>query len=147
MHEIIYEADTPAGKTFDVILLFTIIASVMVAVLESVKSLGTSYGTLLRTLEWIFTIIFTIEYFARIISIGRPLKYMTSFLGIIDLLSIIPTYLSLIMTGAQSLIIIRAIRLLRVYRVLKLTRHVKEANVLLKALRSGRFKITVFYLL
>lgn len=144
MHEIIYEADTPAGKTFDVILLFTIIASVMVAVLESVKSVGTSYGTLLRTLEWIFTIIFTIEYFARIISIGRPVKYMTSFLGIIDLLSIIPTYLSLILTGAQSLIIIRAIRLLRVYRVLKLTRHVKEANVLVKALRSGRFKITVF---
>ncbi len=144
MHEIIYEADTPAGKTFDVILLFTIIASVMVAVLESVKSVATSYGTLLRTLEWIFTIIFTIEYFARIISIGRPLKYMTSFLGIIDLLSIIPTYLSLILTGAQSLIIIRAIRLLRVYRILKLTRHVKEANVLVKALRSGRFKITVF---
>jgi voltage-gated potassium channel len=144
MHEVIFEADTPGGKAFDVALLIAIIASVLAAMLESIHSVNYYIGRELRIMEWAFTIIFTIEYFARILSIGRPLKYMTSFLGIIDLMSIIPTYLSLVLTGAQSLIIIRAIRLLRVYRILKLSRHLTEANVLIKALRSGRFKITVF---
>jgi voltage-gated potassium channel len=144
LYEIIFEADTPGGKAFDVALLIAIVLSVLAAMLESVDSIAIRIGRELRLLEWFFTILFTIEYFARIVTIGRPVKYMSSFLGIIDFLSIAPTYLSLIFAGAQSLIIIRAIRLLRVYRVLKLVRHVTEANVLIKALKAGQFKITVF---
>ncbi len=144
MHEIIFEADTAAGKAFDVILLILILSSVTAVMLESVVSIEAEHGTLLRILEWTFTILFTVEYLARIICIGKPFKYIFSFLGIVDLLAVIPTYLSLFVSGTRFLIVIRTIRLLRVFRIFKLARYISEGNVLLHALRASRYKITVF---
>lgn len=144
MHEIIFESDTRAGKLFDVALLWAILFSVVAVMLESVKDIEALYGNVLRNVEWFFTILFTVEYIARIISVGRPLKYMTSFLGIIDLLAIIPTYLSLFVAGAQFFLVLRTIRLLRVFRIFKLARFLGEADVLRRALKASRFKITVF---
>lgn len=144
LHEIIFEADTPLGKLFDIILLIAILLSVLSVMLESVKDIYVKYGTQLYLLEWTFTIIFTVEYIARIIAVTRPKKYIFSFFGIIDLLSILPAYLSLVFVGAQSLLVIRSLRLLRVFRVLKLGRFLGEANQLRNALRSSRPKIIVF---
>lgn len=144
LHEIIFEADTAAGKTFDVFLLIFIICSVLTVMFESVESVKASYGQILRFLEWMFTVIFTIEYIARIITIGRPLKYVFSFLGIIDLLAVAPTYLSLFIGGSHFLMVIRTVRLLRVFRIFKLARYLSEADVLITALKASRYKITVF---
>lgn len=144
LHEIIFEADTTAGKAFDVALLVSILLSVLAVMLESVDSLRVDYGFELRAVEWFFTILFTIEYFARIIVIKRPSKYIFSFLGIVDLISVIPTYLSLIILGSQSLLVIRVIRLLRVFRIFKLSRYMGEAKIISKALSASRQKITVF---
>lgn len=144
MHEIIYEADTPAGKTFDVVLLVLILLSVFAVVLESVDGLRADYGRLLRGIEWGLTILFSIEYILRMISIGRPRRYVLSGLGIIDLMAIVPTYLSIFFTGGQSLLVIRALRLLRVFRVLKLARFVGEASMLGQAMRASARKIIVF---
>jgi voltage-gated potassium channel len=144
LHEVIFEADTPAGKAFDVVLLVLIVASVLAVVLESVTSIREHYGSLLRGFEWLVTILFTIEYVLRLYSVGRPLSYARSFFGVVDLLAILPTYLSLVFTGAQSLLVIRALRLLRVFRVLKLVRFVGEAAQLREALRASARKITIF---
>lgn len=144
MHEIIFEADTREGKLFDVVLLIMILLSVAVVMMDSVIPLQASYGDYFYYIEWGLTVLFTIEYFARIISIKKPIKYIFSFYGIIDLISIIPTYLGLFITGASSLAAIRSIRLLRVFRILKLARYLKEANVLKNALISSRPKIIVF---
>lgn len=144
VHEIIFEADTPMGKLFDVALLWMIIASVLVVMLESVEAIRLSYGWWLDFFEWTFTILFTIEYILRIVSIRRPIQYIWSFFGLVDLVSIIPTYLSLVFAGSHYLLVIRILRLLRVFRILKLVRHVKEARLLLAALRSSRAKLTVF---
>lgn len=144
LHEVIFEADTPTGKVFDVALLISIGLSVLAVMLESVESIALRYGHVLRTLEWIFTILFTIEYLLRIISVKRPLGYIFSFLGIVDLLAILPTYLSLLFVGTQALIIFRAIRLLRIFRVFKLARYLKEGKIISLALKASRFKITVF---
>lgn len=144
LHEVIYEADTKAGKYFDIILLVAILLSVATVMLESVNSIEVIYGAELRIIEWIFTIIFTLEYMARLISIGKPLKYVFSFYGIIDLISIIPTYLGIFILGSHTLAIIRSIRLLRVFRILKLAQFIGEANVLIKALKASRPKIVVF---
>lgn len=144
LHEIIYEADTPEGKLFDVILLITIIASVLLVMMESVKSIDTKYHTFLHISEWVITILFSIEYTARIISVKKPIKYITSFYGIIDLLSTIPKYLSFFFFGTQSLIALRALRLLRVFRILKLARYISESNNFIKALKKSRAKIAVF---
>jgi len=144
LHEIIFEADTPAGKAFDVALLVAIVLSVLAVCLESVESIKSSYGQVLNIFEWAFTIMFTIEYIARIISIRRPALYIFSFFGIVDLLSIAPTYLSVFFTGAQSLLVIRSIRLLRVFRVFKLVRFLGEASQLAQALKASRAKIIVF---
>lgn len=144
LHEIIFEADTPAGKLFDILLLLAILLSVVAVMLETVEAIGVDYGPQLRTLEWIFTILFTIEYVVRIICVKRPWKYVTSFYGIIDLLAVIPTYLSLVVAGTHSLIVIRAVRLLRVFRILKLARYLGEAAVLMRALRASKPKIIVF---
>lgn len=141
---IIFESDTYAGKLFDVILLIAILLSVVAVMLESVGSIKADHGELLYIIEWVFTVIFTIEYVARIIIIDKPWKYITSFFGLIDLLSIIPTYLGLILVGAHSLLVIRSIRLLRVFRVLKMMRFLGEASYLTGALRASRAKITVF---
>ena len=144
LHEIIFEADTKAGKAFDVALLIVIVASVAAVMLESVTSVREDYGRSLRTFEWVVTGLFTIEYVLRIYSVGRPLKYVISFFGVVDLLSILPTYLSLFFAGSQSLLVIRALRLLRVFRVLKLVHFVGEATELRAALRASVRKIIVF---
>lgn len=144
VHEVVFEADTPSGKFFDVFLLFAIILSVIVVMLESVPSIKGEYKDALIVIEWAFTIIFTIEYVLRVISIGKPLKYIFSFYGMIDLLSTIPTYLSLFFAGSHGLLILRTLRLMRVFRVLKLTRFVGESNNLRAAMKHSWPKITVF---
>ena len=144
LHEIIFEADTRAGKWFDITLLILIILSVAAVMLESVPSIDLLYGEELRILEWIFTILFTLEYIARLVSTGKPLKYVFSFYGIIDFVSIMPTYLGIFITGTHTLSIIRSIRLLRVFRIMKLARFIGEADVLIKALKASRAKIVVF---
>ncbi len=144
LHEIIYEADTRQGKLFDVILLIAIIASIILVMLESVDSFDTKYHSQLYIGEWIITILFTIEYILRIISIKKPSHYIFSFYGIIDLLSTIPIYLSFIFAGSQGLVALRALRLLRVFRILKLARYIGASNKLLLALKASRAKIAVF---
>ncbi len=144
MHEIIFEADTPLGKAFDVALLVAIVLSVAAVLLESVASIRAQYGPLLRGIEWVFTILFTIEYILRLASVGRPMRYAVSFFGIVDLLAIVPTYLSFFIAGSQSLLVIRALRLLRVFRVLKLAHFLGEAHLLYAALRASSRKIVVF---
>jgi len=143
-YEIIFEHDTPAGKAFDVALILVIVASVIVVMLESVQPVRAEHGALLRTLEWGFTILFTLEYALRLWCVDRPLRYARSFFGVVDLLAILPTYLSLVFPGGQALLSVRALRLLRVFRVLKLAHHVSEARVLMRALGQSRDKITVF---
>ena len=144
LYEIIYEADTQAGKAFDVVLLFLIVASVVLVMLESVPSIDIQYHGPLNIAEWIITILFSVEYVLRILIVKRPWKYVISFYGIVDLLSILPKYISLLIGGAQGLAVLRAIRLLRVFRVLKLTRYIGESRYLLLALRKSRPKIMVF---
>lgn len=144
LHEVIFEADTPAGKGFDVGLLVAILASVLVVILESVSWVRAEWGFVLRGLEWTFTILFTVEYVLRLLAVERPGLYARSFFGIVDLLAIVPTYLSVLLPGTQSLLVIRMLRLLRIFRIFKLGRYVGEADVLAKALRSSRPKILVF---
>jgi len=144
LHEIIYEADTPIGKLFDVILLIAILASIVLVMLESVESIDNKYHVLLDISEWIITILFSIEYIARIVVVKKPIKYITSFYGIIDLLSTIPKYLSLLLVGSHSLVAFRALRLLRVFRILKLTRYIGESTNFVRALKTSRAKIAVF---
>jgi voltage-gated potassium channel len=146
LHEVIFEADTPSGKAFDVVLLLAIVLSVTAVVLDSVTEVRERYGNLLRAAEWVFTVLFTIEYVFRLITVRRPLRYATSFLGIVDLLAVLPTYLSLFVTGTQSLLVIRALRLLRIFRVFKVARYLHEMTSLINALRNSRFKIAVFLL-
>lgn len=144
LYKIIFEAETPGGKAFDVALLVAIVVSVVAVMLESVAGIRARYGSQLRAIEWALTILFTIEYFLRLICVGKPRRYAFSFFGIVDLLAIVPTYMSVIFAGAQSLLIIRAIRLLRVFRVLKLAHFVGEASMLRAALRASSRKIVVF---
>ena len=144
MHEIIFEADTPTGKAFDVALLVAIVLSVLAVVLESVEAIDVRFGTLLRAAEWFFTVLFTIEYVLRLISVRRPAAYAMSFLGVVDLLAVLPTYLSVFVPGSHSLLVIRALRLLRIFRVFKVTRYVGEVTALVSAIRATRAKITVF---
>lgn len=144
VHVVIFEADTPPGKAFDVGLITLIVLSVLVVMLESVDSIQLKHGILLRNAEWFFTIAFTIEYILRLVSVDRPLKYAYSFFGVVDLLAIVPTYLSVLIPGTQFLLVIRLLRILRVFRVLKLAKYIMEADVLKTALVSSRRKITVF---
>jgi len=146
LHEIIFEADTPKGKVFDVALIFLIILSVTIVMLETVKSIDLKFHTLFKVLEWIFTIIFTIEYILRLHVTRRPMKYATSFFGIIDLVAILPSFLGLFLIGSQieSLLIIRALRLLRVFRVLKMVSFLRHGKIILVALRQSAPKILVF---
>lgn len=144
LFEIIFESDTPAGRLFDLALLWCILISVATVLLESIDDLNLQYGTLFRALEWSFTLLFTIEYILRILCVQRPKAYIFSFFGIIDFMAIIPTYLSLFVPGAQYLLVVRIVRLLRVFRILRLFSFVKEAQVVLLALRASLPKITVF---
>lgn len=142
---VIFEAETPRGKLFDIVLLWTIIVSVFAVILESVESIRAQYGGFLIFLEWIFTILFTVEYALRLYCVRKPMDYARSFLGIIDLLAILPTYLSTFLhPGASSLLVIRALRLLRVFRVLKLAHLLDEYTILLKSLRASLHKMAVF---
>ena len=145
VHDIIFGHETPAGKAFDLILLFAIISSVAVLMLDSIEELNKDYGALLNGLEWMFTGFFTIEYILRIMTAKRPKVYVKSFFGIIDLISIIPTYLGLFMIGSHYLQIIRTFRLLRIFRILGLSSYVGQANVLAEALKASRQKIIVFF--
>jgi voltage-gated potassium channel len=144
LHEIIFEADTPAGKAFDVALLVAILLSVLSVSLETVEGVDTRYHGLLMTAEWLFTILFTIEYVLRLICVRKPRRYALSFYGIIDLLAILPTYLSVLVPGAQQFMVIRALRLLRAFRIFKLGRYLTEATALREAIWASRAKITVF---
>lgn len=148
LFEIIFEAETPTGKLFDIGLLWAIIFSVVAVVLESVESIAINHGGLLTGVEWFFTIIFTIEYALRLYSVKRPMSYAFSFLGLIDLLAIMPTYLdSFLLDGASSLMVIRALRLLRVFRVLKLGHLLNEYTMLQKSLKASLNKMVVFLLI
>lgn len=146
IHEIIFEAETPWGKRFDVVLMIFIFASVGVVMAESIKEYDQVYHEEIIFLEWFFTIVFTIEYGLRLYSVKRPLAYATSFFGVIDLVSILPTYIALLLpeTTLGYLLIIRVLRLMRVFRVLKLLTFQKESMVLGKALYASRYKIAVF---
>jgi voltage-gated potassium channel len=146
LHSIIYESNTTAGKTFDIVLLVLILASIAVVMLDSVESLNREYGRLFYILEWVFTILFTIEYILRLICIKKPWQYVTSTFGIIDILAIIPAYLSFIFVGAQSLLVFRALRLLRVFRIFKLTHFITEMAFLGTAIRGSLKKISIFML-
>ena len=143
-YEIIFEADTPSGKLFDVLLLAAILMSVLIVVLESVDDIYQNYRSPIFAAEWLFTVLFTLEYTARIACARRPLRYIISFYGIVDLLAILPTYLMVLLPGAQSFAVIRALRLLRAFRVFKLAHMLSEASALRSAVWASRAKILVF---
>lgn len=141
---IIFGHLTPAGKGFDVALIGLIVASVIVVMLDSVQDIRATYGGVLRAAEWGFTLVFTLEYLLRLWCAASAGGYARSFFGIVDLIAILPTYLSLVVPGGQALLTVRVLRLLRIFRVLKLANYVSEAGVLMRALRASRPKITVF---
>jgi len=144
LHTVVYEADTRAGKLYDIILLFVILISIVAVMLESVASIKIVYGRQLAVVEWVVTALFTLEYISRIIAVKQPIRYILSFYGIIDLLATLPKYIGLLFPGSGFLIAIRAVRLLRVFRILKLTHFVGASNQLLTALKKSQTKIAVF---
>lgn len=144
-YRVVFHADTKAGRLFDVILLVLIVLSVLVVILDSVPAFHEKFRLELSILEWFFTIAFTIEYFFRIIISRKPRIYLWSFYGIIDLLSVIPTYFSVLFAGSHYLSVIRILRMLRIFRILKLTRFMKASHVLVVSLKQSRFKIIVFF--
>lgn len=144
IYEIIFESDTPEGRRFDVILLWAILVSVLVVLLESIEVLRLGREWLFRIIEYVFTAFFLVEYVVRIYCVGKKMRYVLSFFGIIDLLAILPAFISIIFPDMASLIVVRALRLLRVFRVLKLVRFTNEANTLLDSLKLSRVKIFVF---
>lgn len=146
LYEIIFEADTPAGRAFDLALLIFISVSVLAVVLESIAETRQDYGNVLRVLEWACTALFTIEYALRIFCVARPWRYIFSFFGLVDLLAILPTYLGILLPNAHELMVIRVVRLLRIFRILKITRYVGESTLLLQALIASRRKIFLFLL-
>jgi voltage-gated potassium channel len=144
LYTIIFEHDTTAGRLFDIVLIATIVASVLVVTLDSVASLRTRHGATFQALEWFFTLLFTVEYVLRLVSARDARRYATSFLGIIDLLAILPTYLSLVFPAGRYFTVVRVLRVLRVFRVLKLAEYVGEATILATALRRSTRKIILF---
>lgn len=144
-YEVIFGTQTKAGKRFDLILLWVIVASILVVFLDSIHDLHEAYYELFLSLEWFFTIVFTIEYVLRIWSSPKPMRYIFSFWGLVDLLSIIPTFLSIILSGYQYLLVVRSFRLLRVFRILKMIRFTNEANMLFSALKASSYKVSIFF--
>ncbi|HYE56912.1 MAG TPA: ion transporter, partial [Rhodothermales bacterium] len=144
LHDIIFQHDDPAERAFDVALIVAIALSVLVVMLDSVESISARYGTVLLAAEWTFTVLFTVEYLLRLWTAPRRLAYARSFYGIVDLLSVLPTYLSVLFPQGRFLIALRVLRVLRVFRILKLVQYLQEAAVLSAALRASRHKITVF---
>ena len=146
LHEIIYESDTTAGKVFDIALLVLIVTSIIVVMLDSISKWHVAYGRLFFILEWSFTAVFTAEYLLRLICIKKPWLYIFSFLGLIDLLAIVPSYLSIVFAGAQSLLVLRALRLLRIFRIFKLSHFLSEMQFLGGAIKGSMRKISIFML-
>jgi voltage-gated potassium channel len=144
IYVVIFGHETAAGKAFDVVLIASIFVSVIAVMLDSVGSIHMAYGRELVVLEWCFTILFTVEYGLRLVSAPRPFRYARSFFGVVDLSSILPTYMSLILPGSQYFQVIRVLRVLRVFRVLKLVAYIGEADVLLVAIRNSRRKLSIF---
>ncbi len=144
LYEIVFEADTPAGKFFDVALLSAIFISITLVMLESISSVNEKYGYWLKITEWIVTIFFTIEYFLRIYIVKKPLNYIFSFYGIVDFLSVVPSYIGLFIPGTHGLTVIRSLRLLRIFRILKLDMYVKESSIITRALIASKRKIGIF---
>ena len=144
LYEVIFKADTPAGKLFDVVLILAICTSVLVVMLDSVRFFNNEYARLFYFTEWVFTVLFTIEYLLRLSCVKQPLQYATSFFGVVDLLAILPTYLSIFFPGSQYLLVIRVLRVLRIFRVFKLVQYLSEARLLIRALSASRHKIIVF---
>jgi voltage-gated potassium channel len=144
VHEIIFEAETPAGKLFDLVLIVLILLSVVAVILESTRGIREAFGPELYAAEWAFTILFTLEYVLRLSAVRNPIRYALSFYGVVDLLAILPTYLSLFLPGTQYLLSIRILRLLRIFRILKLTSYISEGRVILTALHNSKRKILVF---
>ncbi|MEC8646022.1 MAG: ion transporter [Candidatus Latescibacterota bacterium] len=145
LHEVIFEADTAGGKAFDLTLIVCIALSIIVVMLDSIQELHDQHGSLLYAAEWVFTLLFTAEYLLRLLSVGRPLRYALSFYGIVDFLSIVPTYLSIFVPGTQYILVNRYSRVLRIFRIFKLSQYVGEARQLTRALHSSRRKIMIFY--
>lgn len=144
LFEIVFNADTKAGKTFDILLIIAIVLSIVVVMIDSVTDLSREYIRLLSIIEWSITILFTIEYILRIAIVNKPIKFIFSFYGIIDLLSCLPAYIALFLSGGSGLLVIRALRLLRLFRVLKLTRYVSAGTFIWTALKNSRYKIGIF---
>lgn len=142
--DIIYRHDTPPSKSFDLLLIVAIVASVIVVMLDSDPWLHVDHARVLYAIEWGFTLMFTVEYVMRLVVVRRPLRYALSWWGIIDLLSILPTYLSVLFPGSQTLLVVRILRMLRLFRILKLTHYVEESGLLMRALWGGRRKILLF---
>ena len=140
---IIFLSDSGTARTFDITLLFLIAGSVLVVMLESVESVAAQYATLLHGLEWAFTILFTVEYAVRIWVVRRNKKYIFSFFGIVDLLSILPTFIDFLLAGSGHFIIVRILRMLRMFRILKMAEHMGDAYVLVNAFKTSRSKIAV----
>jgi voltage-gated potassium channel len=145
LFEVIFESDTPAGKWFDIVLIICILLSVATVMLDSVGEIAAKHGPLLKGIEWFFTILFTVEYVLRLLCVGRPGRYAVSFFGVVDLLAILPTYVSPLLPLSRYLSVVRILRVLRIFRVLKLGHHTKEAFVLKTALYASRRKILVFF--
>ncbi len=146
IYRVIFGTDTPAGQRFDIALIYLILISVAAVILGSIESINREYGLWLFRLEWAFTLLFSLEYLMRIYSSPKPLHYMFSFYGLVDLLSIVPTYLALIIPGANYWLVVRLLRVLRVFRVLKLVRYLSEANLLLRSMYAARRKVLVFFI-
>lgn len=144
LHEVIFEAETRAGRIFDVTLIWAILLSVIAVMLESVRSIRAAYGDWLFVAEWVFTALFSLEYLLRLLSVRKPLRYALSFFGLVDLLAVVPTYFSLLVPGTQYLLSIRILRLLRIFRIFKLAEYVSEGQLITTALRASRRKISVF---
>ena len=145
LHEVIFEADTAAGRFFDLALIWSILISVAAVMLDSVAAVRARFGTVLTIIEWVFTILFSLEYLLRLWCIGKPRRYATSFFGVVDLLAVLPTYLSLVFAGSHYLLVIRILRVLRIFRVLKLMQFTREGRIMVRALRASFHKITVFF--
>lgn len=145
-HEVIYGHESLAGKAFDLILILAILGSVAAVMADSVAAVRQEHGALLRSVEWVFTVLFTVEYLVRLWCVDRPLRYAGSFFGLVDLFAVLPTYVSLLLPGGQYLAVIRILRVVRVFRVLKLARYMGGARLLVEALQASRYKVTVFLL-
>ena len=146
LHRVVFEADTPAGRAFDITLTLLILLSVIVVSVETVDGLSPRAGRLLLVAEWTFTVVFTLEYILRLAAVQRPMAYARSFFGLVDLLALLPTWLSILVPGAQALLVVRVLRLLRIFRILKLGHFLTEAETLGQALRASARKILVFLL-